>query len=236
MKTFLAFALSVALLPLQAVAAESKPTVESVLSKYVTAVGGKAAVEKITSLAMEGTMEIFGTTGEFRTFQKANKAAWTFVGQDGTHSHHFDGEKGWKKNPLGVQELTPQELRGMKQMAELHLETHLTKVFPNLQFKGTETINGEEAHILESNPSAEISDRLAFSVKTGLLVEQSSRDGSLKTKFQFQDFKTVDGVQRPHSMTQTLESPEGTLDLVFKWKSIQSNKELKDELFARPQG
>ena len=65
--------LNLMLLGLAVVLHAQTPSVETVLDKYVQAVGGRAAVEKLTSRVMKGTMDNSddGTTSPIEVYAKA---------------------------------------------------------------------------------------------------------------------------------------------------------------------
>src|SRR5262245_9000378 len=80
--------------------AEALPTVDDVLGKYVTAVGGKEAIEKITSRSIKGSfnLEAFGVAdAPMEWFSKApNKNASKIdIPGFGAVSRGFDGSTGW---------------------------------------------------------------------------------------------------------------------------------------------
>src|SRR5436190_23589714 len=52
--------------------AASVPTVDVILDKYVKAIGGKEAIEKVTSRVEKGTFELpsFGASGSIETYAK----------------------------------------------------------------------------------------------------------------------------------------------------------------------
>ena len=55
--------------------AEAMPTVDQVLDKYVQAVGGRSAIEKLTTRVMKGKVEVPGTgeSGKVEIYKKAPK-------------------------------------------------------------------------------------------------------------------------------------------------------------------
>ena len=52
------------------VAQDTIPTVDQILDKYVRAIGGKAAVEKITSRVMRGSLVAPGGTAPLEIYEK----------------------------------------------------------------------------------------------------------------------------------------------------------------------
>ncbi len=84
------------------------PTVDQVLEKYLVAIGGRAALEKITSAHLQGTLEIpdFQINGTIDIVQKApNKVLQTVsltgTGMQAVQREGFDGTVGWADDPQG---------------------------------------------------------------------------------------------------------------------------------------
>lgn len=100
-------------------AVESLPTADHILAAYVDALGGKAAIEKITSRLTKGTFEIpaMGAAGDFENYAKTpNKTILTFTLPGfGIFQQGFDGTVAWAQDPTsGLRELTGVELAAVK--------------------------------------------------------------------------------------------------------------------------
>src|SRR5450755_3277716 len=84
-------------------APSATPTVDDVLSHYVQALGGQAALDKCTSTSEKGTFEVpdFGASGPFETYSKTgNKSLLSIeIAGFGTVRHGFDGTTGWSDDP-----------------------------------------------------------------------------------------------------------------------------------------
>src|SRR5262245_37566844 len=83
--------------------AAATPSVDEILDKYVKAIGGKEAIEKVNSRVEKGTFELpaFGASGSIEVYAKApNKTAMTIdIGGFGKVENVFDGTKGWASDP-----------------------------------------------------------------------------------------------------------------------------------------
>jgi len=131
------------------------PSVDAVLDRYAQALGGKAEFEKATSLVMKGAIDfpdlgMSGTTTEY--FQAPNRlAAITEVTGFGTVRTICDGTTAWSENPqTGVQQLTGAPLADMLRRSDLHWHVKLKEYYPALKIKGRETVNGQDAWVLEA--------------------------------------------------------------------------------------
>ena len=214
--------------------AAEKPTVDSILERYVKEAGGREAVEKVKTLEFEGEFKMGDLAAPMRSARKEpNKTAWKIDFDGATYAQGFDGKHGWKQDPNGIQSLDSRELRTLKRNGALRPEIDFKEIYPNLQYKGTETRRGEEVHILESK-AAPVTSRLAFSAKSGLLVGSTVTDGDYQSVSYLGNYKKTDGVMRPHTSEEKIEGPDGSLDFVLELKKVTTNGELKDDRFAEP--
>src|SRR5215470_9164743 len=109
---------------LAAQAAASTPTVDKILDKYVEAIGGKAALEKVTTRMMKGTLELPATgdagsivPGSIEVYAKApNKRLSTVViPGSGTDQRGYNGSAGWYVDPdEGPKDLSGPDLDAIK--------------------------------------------------------------------------------------------------------------------------
>ena len=117
------------------------PTLDEILDKQVKALGGKEAIEKISSRVAKGAMELegMGLSGPLELYAKApNKGALMIDLQGiGKITNVFDGEKGYALDPTnGLRELSGAELATAKRNADLYESLNLKKHFAKLEVKG----------------------------------------------------------------------------------------------------
>lgn len=243
MKTLLTvFSLSLAL-AWTAAAAEKTAAVDAVLGKYIEAMGGKTAIEKITSRVCKGRVEIpaMSVASDWNFQGKApNKqiTSWQLSGS-GTMADGFDGVTAWAKSPSdGVRVKQGEELAKVKRDAEFHRELKMKALYPDLAYQGSEMLEGEAVQVLESKPSATSKERLSFSSKTGLLVRQESDfagpRGKVHVTARLFDFRLVDGVRYPHLLKCSVQMAEQKFDFSIKLAEIKHNVPIADGVFAKP--
>src|SRR6186713_838080 len=85
------------------------PTIDQVLDKYIAGIGGRAAMEKITSKVAKGTMEIpeANMTGTMMMSMKAPDKSLVVLelGGMGTAREGTDGTVAWSEDPqMGLRE------------------------------------------------------------------------------------------------------------------------------------
>ncbi len=231
-----------ALLPAVAATADKEISVDAILDKYIKAIGGKEAWHKVKSRTVKAEVELFGATGQLTLQAKAPNKRFSHLalGQVGLFINGFDGSTAWAKDPRGLRSKTGSDLNRDKIESELYLEIRMKELYPNLSFKGTETMDGEEVHTLESKTSVPSVETFSFSTKTGLLfktrVEYTDSDGNeLQMDSKFSDYRTVDGIHYPHAQ-HTKVTPRGqpSFEMGLKIKEIKHNEKIEDSVFSKP--
>jgi hypothetical protein len=149
------------------------PAVDVILEKYVAALGGRAALEKITTMAMRGTMEFpqFGASGTTSEYFKGDHfAAITEVPGYGTVSTIYDGHKGWQVDPQrGTSEITGADFADLRRRADIHWNLKLAEYYPGLKVVNRESIGGQDAWKIEATVES-WTYSFWFDMNSGLLV------------------------------------------------------------------
>jgi hypothetical protein len=217
----------------------STPTVAQVLDKYIVAVGGRAALEKVTTVTGRGTIEIaaVGISGTVQVFQKAPNSFATTVDLSGVGETRegFDGTTAWESNQqTGLREKTGPELVEARANAAFPRELKLATIYPTMTLKGRESIAGRDAYLIEGLPAEGPPARMYFDVESGLLVRQIisriTQQGPLEVDAAFSDFRVVDGVKRPFSIRQTTE----LFTVVLQLTDVKLNLPIEDAVFRKP--
>src|SRR5215510_15476905 len=215
------------------------PAVDDILDKYIKALGGKEAIEKITSRTAKGSFEIeaMNMSGTLEMFAKApNKNAMKIdLPGFGVVNNVFDGAKGWDSNPMtGLRELSGAELAAMKRRADFHSEINFKKHYPKMEVKGKEKVGSSETYVIEATPDEGGPEKLYFDVNTGLLVrhdiETDSPQGKLTMEVYLEDYKVVDGVKIPHTVKRVTPA----MTMVTKITEVKNNVEIDDAKFNKP--
>jgi zinc protease len=228
------------ILALPAGAADAKPTVDSVLAKFVDASGGKAAMEKIKSRTIRGDLDLLGSTSDWLSSAKAPNKLLSELKSDalGPVADGFDGVTAWSKTQAGLRVKEGEELAKMKRDADFYHLMNLKATYPDLAYQGTDKVDGEEVHVLESKPSATSKERFSFSPKSGLLIRQESEfegsQGRLNLTVRLDDFRAVDGVKYPHSLKFKMSAGGQDFDFAIKVKEIKHNMAIDDAKFVKP--
>jgi len=223
----------------EAATPEPLPTIDQILDKMIENLGGKAALEKITSREVSGSFEIpaFNVVGTLKAYAKApNKnVSIADVPGFGIVQRGFDGTTAWEQEPTaGLREVTGPELSARKRDSDLHADLHMKDLFKKLTVKGKEKVGDKEAYLVEATPAEGNPEKLYFDVKSGLLIrhdaERESAQGSALIETYLGDYKEVDGVKVPCTMRQV----NPAFEMTIKITEIKHNVEIEDAKFAKP--
>jgi hypothetical protein len=220
-------------------ATEQLPTVDQVLDKYVQALGGKAAVERLTSTSMKGTLDVpsFNLSGTAEAYAKApgKYVSIIDVAQYGVVAHGYDGKAGWSNEPqAGLRDLAGGELAQLNRQGDLHKSIKLKELYPKMAVKEKGKVGDREAYIIEATPSEGGMEKLYFDTQTGLLVRQDvdseTPQGKQAIEIYSDDYKEVDGVKLPFGVHEV--TPE--YSFTIKWTEIKTNVAVDDAKFSKP--
>jgi hypothetical protein len=222
--------------------AEALPTVDNILEKYITAVGGKEAIEKITSRSIKGSfnLESLGVSdAPIELLAKApNKSAMKIdVAGFGVVNRVFNGSTGWSSDPMsGLRELSGVELAQMKRSSDFYQELNLKNHYTKLEVKGKEKVGSYETYLVEATTQEGSPEKFYFDVNTGLLVRQDGEEegpqGKMLMETYLDDYKVVDGVKIPH----TTKRVNPAMTVVVKITEVKTNVEIEETKFAKPSG
>jgi hypothetical protein len=235
-------ALHLALLLAAPVFGAEKETVDAVLEKYVKAIGGKEAWNKVESRSIKAEFEdAFGTTSAWSLQAKAPNKRLTRMESSpwGVLLDGFDGATAWSKNQNGVRTKNGDELSWAEKEADLRREVRLKELYPDLAFKGTETLDSEEVQVLESKPTPSSKERFSFSAKTGFLVRRQSEfknaqgDGT-RVEIRYSEYRAVDGLQYPHVQRLKFVAAGRETEFGMKIKEVKHNEKIEDASFSKP--
>jgi len=217
----------------------AQPTVDQIIEKHIAALGGRAAMEKITSRVSKGTVEIAdaGMSGTITVSEKApNKSLAMFdIGGMGSVREGTDGVVAWSDNPqTGLVEKTGAELADALRGGVFNSELKLNTLYKTIETAGKEMINGHEAYAIVATPAEGAVVKMYFDVASGLQVKQSSTrespQGPIDVDVLMEDYRAVDGVKQPFTIRQVTSG----FTIVVKMNDIKLNVPLDDAIFKKP--
>ncbi len=234
--------LHLALLLAAPVLGAEKGTVDGVLERYVKAIGGKEAWNKVESRWIKAQFEDpSGATSEWSLQAKAPNKRLTRMESSpwGVLLDGFDGTTAWSKMQNDVRIKTGDELSRAEKEADFRREVRLKELYPDLVLSGAERLDGEEVQVLESKPTRSSKERFSFSAKTGLLVRQQSElknaeGDDLRVEIRYSQYRAVDGLQYPHAQQIKFSGVGHEVELGMKVKEVKHDEKFEDSIFRKP--
>jgi photosynthetic reaction center cytochrome c subunit len=206
------------------------------LDKFVQASGGAAAIDKVTSRVMKGTIDFGGKSLAIDIYSKdpGKRISFTHM-PEGDSVTAFDGHEGWLGAPgRPLREMHGGDLEGAAMDADLHLATHLKAMLGDVKVQGTEKVGDREAYVVAGQREGKTPIQLYFDEQTGLLVRMvrfgETALGRLPVQIDYADYRDADGVKIPYRWT--LARPSGRFTIQVS--EVKDNIPVEDAKFAKP--
>jgi photosynthetic reaction center cytochrome c subunit len=229
------------------------PSVDDVFSKYEEALGGKAAIAKVTSLVHKGMAEMLvpsppvpqgappppppamgSVPAELTVKSPKGLISVVFPGR-GPQMMGFDGTIGWTNTPN--REETGGELIMVKELGEAIPALEFRKQHTNVQVDAMEKIGDRPVYRVVGARKEGITalDRVYFDAQTGLLARTYSTMqsvlGGFPEEISYEDYRDVSGLKVPFTMR--VVSAEGYR--TYTWAQVEANAPVEDSKFTKPE-
>ena len=214
------------------------PTVDQVLDKYLAAMGGQAAFDKITTRTAKATIEIpdMGITGAMTMTEKApNKSLVIIEIAQMTVREGTDGIVAWDENPqTGLREKAGIELAEYKRGSMFNVETKLKTAYPKMTVAGRDTVNGKAVMVIDAIPEQGAPVKIFFDSETGLILKQAGTretpEGPITFESFYEDYRPIDGIKQPYTLRQVTSR----FTSVIRINEMKHNVPVDDALFRKP--
>ena len=229
--------------------AEPLPAVDEVLDKYVQALGGKARIEKMTTVVMEGPrIESSGSNPPSTTAMQIyrmspNKLMMIMTTPGQTITQAFNGTTGWRKFNDRISQMSAADMMGARRDANFLKDIELKAQYAKLVTVGKERIEGRETYVLEGtltddSPQKKVfgieTEKLYFDMQTGLLIRRAmfyrTPLGQLPEVTDYEDYRKVKGIMMPFTVRLT----RPPFVYLQKFNKIELNTSLPDKQFDMP--
>jgi photosynthetic reaction center cytochrome c subunit len=213
------------------------PTVTQLFDNYIRALGGSTAIEKITTRVEKGTITFHGQPQNVEIFTQAPDKQSIVRHLSGTESivTTFDGQSGWSIAPnRSPREMHDADIAAARMDADLQFPLHIQQLYPELRLEYPEKINDRDAYLLLAIREGQPPIRLYFDEQSGLLVRMvryaETPLGRNPTQIDYADYRDVDGVQVPFSVTTSVPGNASSI----QFKTVQQNAAIDPAQFSKP--
>ena len=219
-------------------AAKPAISVDEIMEKAISASGGKAALEKMTSYVAKGTLEMsaMGVTAANETYAKApdKRLAITIVDGYGDVLQGVDGKTAWSKDPQGgLKDITGEQLAQVRREADFYGTTRWKELYPKTEVTGKEKAAGRDCWMVKLTPAEGKPVMHCYDAETFLVTRAiNPGPGGVDIPVELSDYKDIgNGVLSPHTIKVTM--PEMG-EMIIRYKEIIPNVEIDDAKFAKP--
>jgi outer membrane lipoprotein-sorting protein len=247
-KTWLPVLLSVVLVPAISGIASAQ-TADEVITKMITALGGRDALSKLTSRRSIGTVVISTTNGDIpgtaEIDAKAPNKSRTHLELDLSAmgmadkmivDQKFDGTTGFATNSM----------QGDMEISENQLQNAKNNLFPSplmsmkergvaLEVLPKETLGGKSYLVLLATPKAGspvkfyVDPDTYLPARTVVTVDAPAMGGKVEQTSELSDYREVMGVKVPYKLVNSSAQQTAT----FTFTKVEHNVDLPDSLFAK---
>jgi outer membrane lipoprotein-sorting protein len=213
-----------------------RPSADPILDKYVQAVGGSDAIQKISSRVEKGNVIVAGHQVPVEVFAKApDKRISVVHSPNGDSMTAYDGHAGWLGSPgRPPRDMTEQENAAVRLDADFHFATDLKQIFSQFRVGRPEKVSDRQASVVFAIRQGQPPVRLYFDEQTGLLLRlvryAETPLGRNPTQIDYADYRDAGGVKIPYRWT--IARPGGRFTIQVD--EVLQNVAINDSKFAKP--
>jgi hypothetical protein len=225
-------------------------TAEDIVERHLAAMGGRAALEKLTSRVTTGTISVStpggDLTGSITVYNKGANKSRTLIRIDASQfglgqivqDQRFNGTSGYALDTLN----------GNREMTGDQLEAARSSTFPSpllnykdsgtrLELLGREKAGDRDAFVLRVTPKTGPLARMFFDAETYLLartvvtVNVPQIGGDVEQTVVLSDYRDVDGVKIPFQ----IRSINQFQTLSITATKVEQNTAIDDAMFSKPE-
>ena len=222
--------------------AAEAPTAEDIIAKNIRARGGLGKIRAVETLRMTGTMLVgddrLPTTIEWK---RPSKTRWEFEADGQTAIQVFDGKMGWTLMPFegntDPEQMSDSELEDVALQADLDGPlVDAEKKGNKIELLGKEDADGRAAwklKVTRKNGEERFVYIDAETYLQTLTVTRRSMGGrDVEIKSIIDDYRSVDGLQLPHSFDASAPGmPQGQS---LRFSKAEINVPIDDSRFQKP--
>lgn len=214
------------------------PSADQILNKYITALGGAEALQKITTRVQKGSITFGERTFPAEVLSKApNKRVSTISTPNGDNITAYDGHAGWLGSPgRPPREMSPQEIEAASFDATFYLPLELKKMFSQFRVTTAPNIGRIAVYQVIADSPGKPPVRLFFDKVAGLLVRTiryaETPLGRNPTQVDYTEYRPANGIKIPFEWTVARPLGRFTIEV----REIEQNAPIDDAKFEKPTG
>jgi outer membrane lipoprotein-sorting protein len=226
----------------------SAQTADDVIEKHLAALGGRAAIAKLTSRSLAGTMTLStpggDVSGTIEIMNQPPNKVRTLTKLDLSSQgvgvvvveQRFDGTSGYVLDSIrGNRDITGNQLENLK-------NTVFPSPFLNYKERGVtidlgekEKVNGRDAYVLIVKPKSGSISRQFIDAESYLSVRlvlkvDVPEVGEVEQTTEFSDYREVDGVKIPFGIRVTSALQNFSISVT----KVEHNVKIDETLFSKP--
>jgi photosynthetic reaction center cytochrome c subunit len=212
------------------------PATDQLLEKYLSAIGGGEALQKITSRVQKGTLTAFGGQHfPVDVYAKAPDKRVSIMHLGGGDSvTAFDGKQGWLSVPGRVHMMSAAENNAARIDADLYFPAHLKTLYQKFRVDSGEKVDGHDTYMVVGHTEGQPPLRLYLDKESGLLLRlvryAETPLGRNPTQIDYADYRDVDGVKVPFRWTLSRPGNRFTIEV----EQVQQNVPVDEAKFVAP--
>ncbi len=224
-------------------------TADDIVEKYLSAIGGRAALAKITSRSTTGTMTMSlpngQVSGSIEILNQQPNRARTLLKLDlssvgagqVTREQRFDGTTAYVLDSMqGNREITGTQLESMKNAMFPTPLLGYKERGATVELAGKEKVDGRDAYVLIFKPKTGSVARQFIDAETYLparvvvKLDIPEAGGEVEQTSDLSDYRVVDGVKIPF----TVKVSSAIQNFTIAVTKVEHNVKIDEALFSRP--
>ena len=212
------------------------PPADQLLDKYLSAIGGAEALQRVTSRVQKGTLTAFGGQHfPVEVYSKApEKRLSVMYLSNGDSVTAFDGKQGWLSVPGRVHMMSAAENAAARMDADLYFPLHVRTLYKAFRVDAGENIDGHETYFVMGRNPGQPPISLYFDKDSGLLLRlvryAETPLGRNPTQIDYADYREANGLKVPFRWTLSRPGNQFTIQV----EQLQQNVPVDDDKFVAP--
>jgi hypothetical protein len=186
---------------------EALPSAEQLLDKYLAAVGGADALQKITSRVQKGSLVVAGnpaTPVDVYAVAPDKRVSVVHM-KNGDSVTAFNGQQGWLSIPARTHVMSAAETDAARIDADLYFAANVKSLYQKFSVASGEKIDNHDTWLVVGRSEGKPPLRLYLDKDSGLLLRlmryAETPLGRNPTQIDYADYRSADGVQIPFRWT-----------------------------------